>query len=71
MGTVFKAQQNKYIEHFDYCIIIAKSLVTFVNKTIFWEIEEEISRLCFSKVNLSSSITPRSLREPETLGQGR
>ena len=35
-------------------------------RSVFWAIEEAILRICFSKVNLPSIVTPRSLRELET-----
>ena len=35
-------------------------------RPVFWAIEEAILRICFSKVNLSSIVTPRNLSELET-----
>ena len=62
-GTVLKTRQNKCIKGFNYYIIIAKNFATFANKINFWTGEVAVLRICFFKINLSSSVISRSLRE--------
>ena len=46
--------------------LLAKVLQNLRIRPHFWAIEEAILWICFSNVNLSSIVTPRSLRELET-----
>ena len=70
METVLKTSQNKCVKRFEYCIIIAKSLVTFLNKIIFLDKRRLYCKYAFQKLILKnitkSSVIPRTLRELET-----
>ena len=51
MITLLKARQNKYIEGFEFCIIFAKSLVTFTKKDQFFEkLKKQYCEYAFQKI---------------------
>ena len=60
-----KQGRIKELKHLNKTSWSPRILKDFLSRPIFWATEEEMERMCLSKVNLLSNITPRILKNSQ------